>query len=168
MTKLTYNGKQYSSAKAIYQANKPAASLQAFTKRVARLKKSGLTTEHAIKNALAGTNPATEQLTCSGCHQTKSTDYFEPHQTSITGFKSRCNACGSVNKANIKQQWASVFGSKPLGNINQPIQVRLWNYQNSYTNPYRLFTYRSATPLQNCNMAALAQRYSLQPAYSYT
>jgi len=128
MAKITYNQKTYLSIKEIYQDEKPRATLNSFQQKVSLNIKAGMETTHAINAALKAKPPKARQkepIKCTGCHQTKSITQFEQHQTSLTGYKSRCITCGPIKKINKPQQWASIISSKPFGNINQPVSVSI-------------------------------------------
>jgi len=125
MAKIIYNNQQYASIAALHRIIKPEITASLLRQRIRAFKASGKNTTEAINAALEDQKKISTKLTCTGCKQTKPSNQFEPHQTSLTGHKTRCKTCGPIKKINKPQQWASIISSKPLGNINQPVSVSI-------------------------------------------
>ena len=125
MAKIIYNNQQYASIAALHRQIKPEITAGLLRQRIRTFKASGKNTTEAISAALEDQKKISKELTCTGCKQTKPSNQFQPHQTSLTGYKSRCITCGPIKKINKPQQWASIINSKPFGNINQPVSVAI-------------------------------------------
>jgi len=125
MAKIIYNNQQYASIASLHRIIKPEITAGLLRQRIRAFKASGKNTTEAIKAALKDQKKSSKELTCTGCKQTKPSNQFQPHQTSLTGHKTRCKTCGPIKKINKPQQWANIIGSKPFGNMNQPVLVAI-------------------------------------------